>query len=49
MPRESLKMEFPKPTSDIKEVNEKYYIAEEEKAEKNGKKAKSKSRGKNKK
>jgi PPK2 family polyphosphate:nucleotide phosphotransferase len=46
---ESLKMEFPKPTVDIKEVKEKYHMAEEEEAAKNGKKAKGKNRKKDKK
>jgi PPK2 family polyphosphate:nucleotide phosphotransferase len=43
---ESLKMEFPEPTVDIKEVKEKYHKAEEEEAAKNGKKAKDKDRKK---
>jgi len=43
---ESLKMEFPKPTVDIKEVKEKYHEAEEEEAARNGKKAKGKKRKK---
>jgi PPK2 family polyphosphate:nucleotide phosphotransferase len=46
---ESLKMEFPKPTVDIREVKEKYHKAEEEEAAKNGKKAKGKGRKKGKK
>ena len=41
---ESLKMEFPKPTVDIKEVTEKYHRAEEEEAAKNGKKTHGKGR-----
>ena len=36
---ESLKMEFPNPKVDIKEIREKFHKAEEEAAEKNGKKA----------
>jgi PPK2 family polyphosphate:nucleotide phosphotransferase len=43
---ESLKMEFPKPTVDIREVKEKYHKAEEEEAVKNGKKLKGKDRKK---
>jgi PPK2 family polyphosphate:nucleotide phosphotransferase len=39
---ESLKMEFPNPTVDIREVREKYHKAEEEAAAKNGKKARGK-------
>jgi PPK2 family polyphosphate:nucleotide phosphotransferase len=35
---ESLKMEFPKPTVDIKEIKEKYHKAEDEAVAKNGKK-----------
>jgi PPK2 family polyphosphate:nucleotide phosphotransferase len=46
---ESLKMEFPKPTVDIREVKEKYHKAEKEEAGKNGKKAKNKGRKKGKK
>lgn len=46
---ESLKMDFPKPTVDIKEVKEKYHIAEEEEIEKNGKKGKNKHGKKNRK
>jgi PPK2 family polyphosphate:nucleotide phosphotransferase len=46
---ESLKMEFPKPTVDIKEIKEKYYKAEEEAAAMNGKKAQGKNRKKGKK
>jgi PPK2 family polyphosphate:nucleotide phosphotransferase len=46
---ESLKMEFPKPTVDIREVKEKYHKAEQEEAAKNGKKAKGKGRKKGKK
>jgi PPK2 family polyphosphate:nucleotide phosphotransferase len=46
---ESLKMEFPKPTIDIREVKKKYHKAEEEEAAKNGKKAKGKGRKKGKK
>ena len=45
---ESLKMEFPEPTVDIREVKEKYHEAEEEEAEKL-KKAKAKGRKKGKK
>jgi len=43
---ESLKMEFPKPTVDIREIKEKYHKAEEEEAAKNGKKLKGKDRKK---
>jgi PPK2 family polyphosphate:nucleotide phosphotransferase len=39
---ESLKMEFPNPAVDIKEVKEKYHKAEEEAAAKNGKKERGK-------
>jgi len=46
---ESLKMEYPKPTVDIKEVKEKYHKAEEEEAAKNGKKVKGKNGKKDKK
>ena len=46
---ESLKMDFPKPLVDIKEIMEKYHIAEEEEAEKNGKKVKNQHGKKNKK
>ncbi|MDR3581265.1 MAG: polyphosphate kinase 2 family protein [Oryzomonas sp.] len=45
---ESLKMEFPKPAVDIKEVKEKYHKAEEEEAAKNGKKVRDKGRKKDK-
>jgi PPK2 family polyphosphate:nucleotide phosphotransferase len=45
---ESLKMEFPKPTVDIKEVKQKYHKAEEEQAAKNGKKPKHRNRKKGK-
>ena len=41
---DSLKMEFPKPTMDIKAVREKYHMAEEEEAAKNGKKTHGKGR-----
>jgi PPK2 family polyphosphate:nucleotide phosphotransferase len=43
---ETLKMEFPKPSVDIREVKEKYHKAEEEEAEMNRKKAKGKGREK---
>jgi len=46
---ESLKMQFPNPAVDIKEVKEKYHKAEEEAAAKNGKKARGKDRKKGKK
>jgi len=39
---ESMKMEFPKPTVDIRVIKEKYHKAEEEEAAKNGKKAQGK-------
>ncbi|MBK5276146.1 MAG: polyphosphate kinase 2 family protein [Desulfuromonadales bacterium] len=41
---ESLKMEFPKPTVDIKEIRQKYHLAEQEEDAKNGKKPKGKNR-----
>jgi hypothetical protein len=46
---ESLKMEFPNPTVNIKEIMEKYHKAEEEAAAKNGKKARGKDSKKGKK
>jgi hypothetical protein len=46
---ESLKMHFPNPTVDIKEVKEKYHQAEEEAAAKIGKKSRGKHSKKDKK
>ena len=43
---ESLKMAFPEPTVDITEIKEKYHLAEEGEAAKNGKKSKEKQRKK---
>lgn len=43
---ESMKMEFPKPTVDIKEIKERYHMAEEEAASKNGDKVSGKNRKK---
>ena len=45
---ESLKMEFPRPTVDIKEIEKKYHQAAEEEAVKNGKKTKERNKKKGK-